>query len=207
MKNILIHGLGQDNRSWEAVQKLLETENLTTHCPKLFDLLKDDSYTYQNLYQQLERQLNHYDDKVNLCGLSLGGLLALDYAKNYPNKVNSSILIGVPYKIPPLLMTIQSLVFKLMPKASFIKLGLTKDEFIRLISSTKSLSIHTDLEKISCQTLIICGEKDKLNLKSSQLFHEAIKQSALKTIKNAGHEVNRDNPSDLAGLISAFWKR
>ncbi|MCY3027761.1 alpha/beta hydrolase [Aerococcus sp. JJEM-2022a] len=206
MKNILIHGLGQDHTSWDQVKGYLDEENLAVQCPNLYELLKIDSYTYQNLYQNFERQVNNYPGKVNLCGLSLGGLLALDYAKNYPEKVNSLILIGVPYKIPKLLMTIQSMVFKLMPESNFKQLGLAKEEFISLLASTKGLSIATHIEKITCKTLLICGEKDRFNRKSSERFHTGIKNSELRLVKNSGHEVNVDNPKALANLIAEFWK-
>ncbi|MCY3025325.1 alpha/beta fold hydrolase [Aerococcus loyolae] len=206
MKNILIHGLGQDHTSWDQVKGYLDEENLAVQCPNLYELLKIDSYTYQNLYQNFERQVNNYPGKVNLCGLSLGGLLALDYAKNYPEKVNSLILIGVPYKIPKLLMTIQSMVFKLMPESNFKQLGLAKEEFISLLASTKGLSIATHIEKITCKTLLICGEKDRFNRKSSERFHAGIKNSELRLVKNSGHEVNVDNPKALANLIAEFWK-
>ncbi|MHA6603680.1 alpha/beta fold hydrolase [Aerococcus urinae] len=206
MKNILIHGLGQDNTSWDHVKNYLDEANIAVDCPNLFELIKKDTSTYQNLYKRFEAYVNNKEDKVNLCGLSLGGLLALDYAKNNPDKVNALILIGLPYKIPKSLMTVQAMVFKLMPKRTFIPLGLTKNEFIRLIHSTKTLNIATHLEKIPCQTLLVCGENDRFNLKSSKLFHADIKNSQLRLIKNAGHEVNTDNPKALAELISESWK-
>ncbi|KAA9293107.1 MULTISPECIES: alpha/beta fold hydrolase [Aerococcus] len=206
MKNILIHGLGQDHTSWDQVKRYLEAEKLTVQCPNLYELFENDPYTYQTLYQNFERQVNNYSGKVNLCGLSVGGLLALDYAKNYPEQVNALILIGVPYKIPKLLMTIQSMVFKLMPESNFKQLGLGKEEFISLIASTKGLSIATHLENISCKTLLICGDKDQFNRKSSERFHGGIKNSELRLLKNSGHEVNVDNPKALAHLIAEFWQ-
>ena len=38
--------------------------------------------------------------KINLVGLSLGGVLAIDYITEFPEKINSIILVGTPYKIP-----------------------------------------------------------------------------------------------------------
>ncbi|KAA9242081.1 alpha/beta fold hydrolase [Aerococcus tenax] len=207
MDNVLIHGLGQDSKSWADVKEYLKEENWTTYAPNLFELLNNGPYTYQNLYNQFESHINNYEGKVNLCGLSLGGLLALDYAKNYPNKVNSLILIGVPYKIPKLLMDIQAMVFRLMSKRTFETLGLAKDDFISLLRSTKDLNIATNLKQVDCKTLLICGKKDRFNLKSSKLFHERIKNSELSVVKNSGHEVNTDNPKALAELISEFWKK
>ncbi len=52
------------------------------------------------LYNTFSDFCNNQKRKLNLCGLSLGGVLALDFVKEYPEKVNSIILIGTPYKIP-----------------------------------------------------------------------------------------------------------
>lgn len=207
MINILIHGLGQDPSSWEEVKSYLKDDKFNTIYPNLFDLVQNYTYSYSNVYRNFERQINKYDEKVNLCGLSLGGLLALDYAKKHPEKINSLILIGVPYKIPRLLFNIQTFIFKLMPRSKFIKLGLTKEQFINLIKSIKNLKISEGLDKINSKTLLICGEKDKINIKSSKLFKADIKNSKFKIIENAGHEVNIDNPKDLAKLIADFWKK
>lgn len=176
-------------------------------CPNLFDLLDKDSYNYETLYRNFEAEIHQYKDIVNLCGLSLGGILALDYAKRCPDRINSLILIGVPYKIPKLLFNLQILAFKFMPKSSFKKLGLTKDAFISLLESMKDLKIDTNMEKINCKTLIICGEKDKFNRGSSKLFHEKMENSELRIIRKAGHEVNIDSPENLAQMILDFWKR
>ena len=43
MKNILIHGLGQDDKSWDKVKEYLREYNYNIICPNLFDLLKNDS--------------------------------------------------------------------------------------------------------------------------------------------------------------------
>lgn len=205
MKNILIHGLGQDDKSWDKVKEYLREYNYNVICPNLFDLLKNDSYEYNNLYNFFEKRINNCNDKVNLCGLSLGGILALDYAKNNPKKVNSLILIGVPYKIPKLLFSIQTFIFKLMPQSIFLKLGLKKDEFINLLKSMKDLKINDELEQVNCRTLLLCGKEDKININSSKLFNEKIKNSEFEIIKNSGHEINIDNPKDLGRIISEFW--
>ena len=194
MKNILIHWLDQDDKSWDKVKEYLREYNYNVICPNIFDLLKNDSYEYNNLYGTMEERINNCNDKVNLCGFSLGGILALDYAKNHPEEVNSLILIGVPYKIPKLLFSIQTFIFKLMPQSNFLRLGLRKDEFINLLRSMKDLNISDQLEQVTSRTLLLCGKEDKLNIKSSKLFNEKIKNSKFEIIKNSVHEINIDNP-------------
>ena len=54
-------------------------------------------------------------EKIDLCGLSLGGILALNYAIDYPNKVEKLVLIGTPYRVPKVMFSIQNIIFKFLP--------------------------------------------------------------------------------------------
>ena len=98
--------------------------------------------------------------KLNLCGLSLGGILALDYVKKYPEKVNSM----------------------------------------------SNHNIKNGLDKINCKSLILCGSKDKANMKSAKQISQSIRKSEFKIVKDSSHEVNVDNPKELAHIIYDFWK-
>lgn len=129
MNNILIHGLGQNEKSWTKVINYMNND-VPIITPNLFDLLKNNDYNYDVLYNKFEKEMNQYDS-VDLCGLSLGGILALHYAKENPSKVNSLVLIGVPFTIPKLLFNFQLFVFKFMPQSTFLKLGISKDVFHR----------------------------------------------------------------------------
>lgn len=69
-----------------------------------------------------------------------------------------------------------------------------------------NLNIAKDLDKIKCRSLILCGVKDKVNLKSAKLLKNKIKNSEYKTISHSSHEVNIDNPQMLSEVVSSFWK-
>lgn len=81
-----------------------------------------------------------------------------------------------------------------MPQSNFLRLGLKKDEFINLLRSMKDLNISDQLEQVTSRILLLCGKEDKLNIKSSKLFNEKIKNSKFEIIKNSVHEINIDNP-------------
>lgn len=116
MINILIHGLGQNKESWEKTSIYLKINDIETISVNLFEMMNNTFVSYENLYKAFSAFCNLQKEKVNLCGLSLGGILALDFAKEYPEKVNSIILIGTPYRIPKVLFKIQNLIFSMMPK-------------------------------------------------------------------------------------------
>lgn len=69
-----------------------------------------------------------------------------------------------------------------------------------------TLKIHEGLDKITCDTLVLCGIKDKGNKKGAIALNEHIKNSRLKFIEKASHEVNIENPDKLAEIILDFWK-
>ena len=206
MKNILIHGLGQNSQSWDNTSMYLKENNIDIVCPDLFEITKNTSKDYKMMYNTFSDFCNNQKEKLNLCGLSLGGVLALDFVKEYPEKVNSIILIGTPYKIPKALFKLQGLIFHIMPKRGFEKMGCSKREFLTLVNSMSNLDIAKDLETIKCNSLIICGDKDNVNMENAKLLNKSIKNSKFKVINNSSHKVNIDNPKELADIICDFWK-
>ncbi len=206
MINILIHGLGQNNQSWNEVKKHLNNDGILVEIPNLY-CLNNKSVTYSNLYNNFENILNNYQDKLNLCGLSLGGIIALEYAKRHPEKVNSLVLISIPYKISKVLFTIQNIIFKFMPESMFKNIGITKQDFCLLVNSLQNINLVKNLENINCPTLLMCGTKDKANIKSLKKLNKKIKNSQVNLINASGHEVNIDNPNELYLKVSEFWKQ
>lgn len=60
----------------------------------------------------------------NICGLSLGSIIALQYTIENLEKVKSLLLIGTQYKMPKILLNFQNLIFKFMPNNIFKELGI-----------------------------------------------------------------------------------
>ena len=195
-----MHGLGQNSSSW---RKTINGLNIVTNieCPNLFDLYIGE-LNYNNLYRTFSKYCDKYTESLNICGLSLGGILALNYAINNPHKVHSLVLIGTQYRIPKKLMKFQNIIFKIMPEESFRKIGVSKKDVISLTNSMINLNFENDLEKITCPVLVVCGEKDIANVKASKKLKKLLNTSTVKVIQNAGHEVNKDNPKQLSDELS-----
>ena len=208
MINILVHGLGQNEKSWNEIKSQLNNNGINVEIPNLFSIVKNYQVNYENMYREFADYCNSFKEKINLVGLSLGGVLAIDYIIEFPEKINSITLIGTPYEIPKAIFTIQNIIYKFIPKRIFEKRGCPKKDIISLLDSMKNLSIPDKAPNIKCNTLIICGEKEKdnINMKSAKQLNEVIQNSKFKIIENAGHEVNIDNPKELANTIYDFWK-
>lgn len=206
MKKILIHGSGHKADSWNKVISYLNNDK-DILCPDLSTILNGKEASYDILYSSFAEYCNKIDDKIDLCGLSLGGILALNYAIDFPNKVNSLVLIGTPYKVPKLIFSIQNIIFKLLPKSLFETMAFNKKDTFILGETMKNLDFSNKVYNIQCPTLIICGEKDSANMKSSYYLAENIKDAKLKIIENIGHIVNEENPEELSKLLIKFWKK
>ena len=204
MKKILIHGSGHKATSWNKTIEYIKNNN-DILCPELSLILNGKEANYDNLYASFVKYCNDIEGKIDLCGLSLGGILALNYSLEYPDKVNSLILIGTPYKVPKVMFGIQNVIFKFLPKSLFEDMVFNKKDTFILGGSMKNLDFSDRIFKIKCPVLIICGEKDKANIKSAYYLAKHIKNSELKIIEKASHVINEECPKVLANILNEFY--
>lgn len=205
MKIVFMHGLGQTSNSWNAVLSNLNVSEIK--CLNMMDLInfESDKATYHDLYSSFCDELNKKNEDLSLCGLSLGGVLALNYAIDYPKKVNSLVLIAPQFRMPKTILRLQNLVFRVMPKSMFKKIGLKKEAVIMLCESMVELDFTYSIGNIKCPTLIVYGSKDTVNRKSAIALNNKIQNSKLEVIDGVGHEVNIEAPEKLAKIIEEFF--
>lgn len=199
MKIVFLHGLGQMAQDWNAVVE--QVTCLDADCPELFSLDGQD-VNYSNVFAQLERRYADTAEPFALCGLSLGAILALDYAIRHENQVASLVLIGVQYKVPALLIDFQNIIFRCMPQKVFEGMGISKSDMIKLSHSMRSLDFKSELNKVTCPVTIVCGEKDHANRKAAKQLNDLLPQSQLQIIPGAGHEVNKCSPEAIAAILN-----
>lgn len=205
MKRVYLHGLGQTSVSWEKTILHLNSAEFCV-CPDLVEMIQGKDAVYENLYKEFSDFCDKLDDKIDICGLSLGGILALNYTIDHPEKINSLVLIAAQYKMPKRLLQIQNILFKFMPKAVFQQTGFKKKEFIQLCKSMMKLDFSSSINKVTCPTLIVLGEKDRANQKAAMHLTNILKNSKLQIINASGHEVNIEAPEKLADVLRDFYK-
>lgn len=205
MTYLFLHGLGQSAASWDRVLGTLHCEGETL-CPELSGFLQDGPCSYAVLYQAFSAYCDGVSGPVSLCGLSLGGMLAMQYAIERPERVSSLVLIGTQYTTPKRLLRVQNAVFRVMPKRAFAGAGFQKADFIRLCGSMAELDFQDALVKIVCPALVVCGERDRANRPAALGLKERLPAGELCILKGAGHEVNVDAPEALGAVLHAFWK-
>ncbi len=203
-KKILIHGSGHKAASWKETVSYMES-NEDILCPNLSSILNGKQAVYPNLYSSFSEYCNQIDGQLDLCGISLGGILALDYALDFPDKVRTLVLIGTPHKVPRIMFGVQNVIFKFLPKSAFENMEFSKKDVFDLGNSMKKLDFSNRVQNIKCPTLIICGEKDSANIKSAYYLAKNINSAELRIIENTGHVVNEENPKKLAKILNKFY--
>ena len=99
MKFLYLHGLGQKPDSWDRVIKETTVSDRSASL-SLAEMLEGKAATYGELYAAFSGECDKEHDEIVLCGLSLGAVLALNYAIDHPNKVKALVLIAAQYKMP-----------------------------------------------------------------------------------------------------------
>ena len=204
MTSILVHGSGHKDTSWSETISYMKSDKEILY-PSLSSLLNGKEANYTNLYSSFTEYCNNVDGQIYLCGLSLGGILALNYALDFPEKVKALVLIGTPHKIPQFLFGIQNIIFRFLPKSLFEKTAFNKKDMFIFSNSIKHLDFSNNVQNVINPTLIICGKKDSANIKSAYYFAENIKNSKLVIMENTGHVVNEESPQALAKELNEFY--
>lgn len=201
---IFVHGSGHKATSWEKALSYI-TNNEDIVCPNLSSILEGKEASYENLYSSFVKYCNEFDGQIHLCGLSLGGILALNFALDFPQKVKTLVLIGTPYKVPKVAFSFQNIIFRFLPKSIFETMAFDKKNTFALGDTMKNLDFSDRVKNIKCPTLILCGKKDSANMKSADYLSQSIRSAELKIIENTGHVVNEENPKALADILNEYY--
>lgn len=93
---LFLHGFLGSSDSWEECIKIIKTYCITLNMPGHQDNYfneKDTNYTIDNWCSELKTELDKRSiQSINLCGYSMGGRLAINFASRYPSLVNNLIL-------------------------------------------------------------------------------------------------------------------
>ena len=163
MAYIFIHGLGQGPNSWTQV---LSDMNLKAKVlrPDLPSFLSHKECNYENLYEAFCAFCQPETEKLDLCGISLGGILALHYAISHPERVNSLVLIGTQYVMPKNCWQFRILCFVSCQKRSLKVSDFQKKILFNYQRQWQSLIFVLSLLRLSVQ-LWLCVVKRILQTK------------------------------------------
>lgn len=232
---VLIHGLGATMEIWFP-----QIPDFARHFPVIaIDLpgcgkspeIKGE-LTIQSVTKAVYQQIRAITpDPVNLLGISLGGIVALEYSAAYPQSVQNLILLSTPYTFPneikPLLRkNIQDYQSMTMHEISSTRINkafgkLASQEMINFLVENIQRTKHSvylqyaqapieteftlNYSKVKAKTLIISGELDYIATpEDSKKIQKLIPGSKVAVLKDTGHALSLENPREMNREVLEF---
>jgi 3-oxoadipate enol-lactonase len=196
-----------------------------------YSTLPDGPVNSEDFSSDLIALMDHLKlDKAILCGLSMGGHISLQTAIRYPERVKSLILIGTPCSntlnlyekvfVPINRFSSKIISMQLSAKLQAKMLSqfsrenydyiisafsmISKDNWIRVWDAVTRMESKHNLHQVKCPTLLLIGDHDTLTRRHQPYIHDRIHNSTLRTINNAHHGTNLDNPRAVNEEIMNF---
>lgn len=231
---IFLHGAAWDLRQWDRQMEVFSSHYRVIAMDARGhgkSTLPPGEVSPSIFWQDVRALMNHLQiEKAVLCGLSMGGHVALQTAIYAPERVEGLILIGTPctnrfnwyericlpinrlcLKGMPMSLIAWSLCFSLgkwnpdgKPYIKDVVGSMDHDVFNRVWKAVTSMESRGGLSKITCPTLIMMGDHDTLTRRQQAFLHQSITGSRLVTIENAHHGTNLDNPERVEEEMKAF---
>jgi pimeloyl-ACP methyl ester carboxylesterase len=215
MTLILLHGIGTGPSAWE---------------PQIQALSGDREVLAPDLVPAYRRGLEAAVGEVmglasahrpvELCGLSLGGLVALRVAEARRDESDRLVVCAAFDRLPP---RIRRRVRGLAVAARFLPRGFLQRRLVaelpeahrgraleeiapfrpRELSRLMWIAAGTELDpgRIVARTLVLCGERDRANLPLARSLAQRVPGARFEVVPGAGHVANLDNPAAFSALL------
>jgi 3-oxoadipate enol-lactonase len=199
---VLLHGLGTGPEAWgpqvEAFGGVREV-----HTPRL---RLDRRFTVSGEAERLWDELP--DRPVELCGLSLGALVALCMAAARPERVPRLVLCAGFARLPRryrLLQAVLGTAVSFAPARARAELGGLDGPTIRAVfREGRRFDASARLDRLTMPTLVLVGEHDRANTPLARSLAQSLPDARLEIVSGAGHVANVDAPAIFTATLRAF---
>lgn len=230
---IFLHGFGLDGGQWKR-----ETEHFSSKYRVITldarghgrSTLPQGRVSPDIFWQDVIALMDYLSvSKAIICGLSMGGHVALQVAINGGARVESLILIGAictnqfnryeRYVVPVNRVCQRMMPMGLLAWSISVALGhntetkqyirkavetMSHDVYNRTWKAVTSMESRNGLGSITCPVLLLIGDGDTLTRRQQTYMHERIQDSRIVTIRHASHGTNLDNPKQVEEEIEKF---
>jgi 3-oxoadipate enol-lactonase len=183
---VLLHGMGTGPEAWQA--------QVDTFSPSRRVLAPAVRLTSEfNIASEAARLWQLTDSTpVDLCGLSLGALIALRAALDEPQRVRRLVLCAGFSSLPLPLRALQAVLGAVAPSARAV------------FREGRRFDVTQELDRITMPALVLVGERDWANKRLSRALAERLPNAELRTVEGAGHVANVDAPVAFNDALRSF---
>jgi len=235
-KNILfLHGLFGSPQHWSGIMQGLASDyrSLAPQLPidRQGNRRKEGAKTIGDLTSLIESTINRTGlEQFVLCGNSLGGLIAIDFALRHPNRVLGLVLAGSAglyersltkgEKPKPTREFVRSVISDIFYDERLINDALVDEWYdliqdrdyarfiLRISRATRDRCVVDELDQLTMPTLIVWGRNDEITPPSvAEQFQAQIRGAELKFIDQCGHSPNLEQPEAFMQHMSEFLPR
>jgi len=238
---LFIHGLGSSTIDWEYQSPYFAKEYQVTaidlrghgqtdkpKSPYSIKLFADDVAEFIKS-PVLNKKPN------NIVGISMGGMVALQLAVDYPELINSIVIANslADFKLKNLSEKYQYfqrtlivrflgmhkmgelIAAKMFPDEKFAEIRKTfaqrwakndKRDYLYSMNAIVNWSVADSLSKISCSSLILTADQDYSSVEEKRVLANKIKNSELVILKNSRHGSPVDQTVKFNAAIDSFLK-
>lgn len=235
---LFIHGLGSSTRDWEdQVQDFSEkfqtiTVDLRGHGQSE---KPSTSYSISLFASDVAALIREIGEPMNVAGISMGGMVALQLAVDYPNMVKSLIIINSQDELLMNTRQVRQAVMlrKMIPRLMGMKwmgkyLGkkLFPDEgqehlqkliadrwaenavkdYIKSVNAMVGWSVRKHLGAIKCPVLVVASELDYSPVEAKEVYVKLLPDARLEVIEGARHAVSVERPEELNEVMKGFLR-
>jgi len=224
---VLIHGIGANRCSWDAVRAALGAgiATLAIDLPG-HGARRDHSFDLPLALAAVDDAVREASGPVVLVGWSLGGYVALAYASQRPESVHGLVLIGsslipnpairalfrVGSALAPLadLKLARRLVTAVLRRrygrqaASTLACGVQPGDGLRALGAIARWDVRGWLDGVICRALIINGAHDRLFRWQEHDLARRHGRATVRTIRGTGHFAPLAAPEAVGELLTDF---
>jgi len=232
---LVVHGGGEGSRAWRGNLEEL-SKNYTTYVPDLPGFGDSQPLTGDYFIPELTAFIDEFMkalglDSFHLVGHSLGGGIALNYALQFPHKINKLVLISsmclgkeialwirfLSRRIPGrilggialgLFRLIKWLLKSLYAPSEFVEPICQASIYLGTCITTlkeQTTVLINRLSGLMVPTLVVWGAKDPvLPVRQAYAAAQLIPNCQVKVFEDCGHSVYREKLAEFSQLLTGF---
>lgn len=209
---ILLHGNGEDSTRFRhqleyfskeyrviAIDTRGQGESPRGTAPFTFDQFAQDLLDFMN---------EHGIFRAHLLGFSDGGITALLFALEHPERVGKLILNGANLNVEGVIQPVRERIVTKAKEAEAQKdesgEAMTRYELLNLMATQPAID-PARLANLDIPTLVIVGTSDMIEAEHTQLIYKSLPDAELVLVQG-DHFIAYDNPSAFNEAVGTFLK-